>query len=230
MADGIKVRGRTPFVTPWRTIQLADKATDLAPAVLGLNLNPPNALASTDWIHPMKYVGIWWGMHLGTMTLELGAEARRDHGQHEAVHRFRRGQRVRRRAGRGVEHGLGRRLDRQPERLLLHPGVPRLRPEGRRRVRQAEGRAADRPQRDLGRDRELRAPARQRLRPVSVAGPRCHQDRLRHRPDHRGPLALLAVHGASTTAGSSRRPPGTASCWTSTSRCTTPASGAPGRT
>lgn len=72
LADGIKVRGRTPFVTPWRTIQLADRATDLAPSVLGLNLNPPNALASTDWIHPMKYVGIWWGMHIGTMTWSSG--------------------------------------------------------------------------------------------------------------------------------------------------------------
>src|SRR3954463_2027945 len=72
MADGIKVRGRTPFVTPWRTIQLADKATDLAPSVLGLNLNPPNALASADWIHPLKYVGIWWGMHIGTMTWSSG--------------------------------------------------------------------------------------------------------------------------------------------------------------
>jgi alpha-glucosidase len=72
MADGTKVRGRTPFVTPWRTIQLADKATDLAPSVLGLNLNPPSMLASTDWIHPMKYVGIWWGMHIGTMTWSSG--------------------------------------------------------------------------------------------------------------------------------------------------------------
>jgi alpha-glucosidase len=72
MADGIKVRGRTPFVTPWRTIQLADRATDLAPSVLGLNLNPPNTLASTDWIHPMKYVGIWWGMHIGTITWGSG--------------------------------------------------------------------------------------------------------------------------------------------------------------
>jgi alpha-glucosidase len=72
MADGIKVRGRTPFVTPWRTIQLADKVTDLAPSVLGLNLNPPNALAATDWIHPMKYVGIWWGMHLGIMSWSSG--------------------------------------------------------------------------------------------------------------------------------------------------------------
>jgi alpha-glucosidase len=72
MQDGIKVRGRTPFVTPWRTIQLADKATQLSPSVLGLNLNPPNKLASTDWIHPMKYVGIWWGMHIGTMTWSSG--------------------------------------------------------------------------------------------------------------------------------------------------------------
>jgi alpha-glucosidase len=72
MADGIKVRGRTPFVTPWRTIQLADRVTDLSPSLLGLNLNPPNALAGTEWIRPMKYVGIWWGMHIGTMTWESG--------------------------------------------------------------------------------------------------------------------------------------------------------------
>ncbi|MEO8140738.1 MAG: glycoside hydrolase family 97 protein [Gemmatimonadota bacterium] len=72
MGDGIAVRGQTPFVTPWRTIQIADHVTDLAPSLLGLNLNPPNALASTDWIHPMKYVGIWWGMHIGTMTWSSG--------------------------------------------------------------------------------------------------------------------------------------------------------------
>jgi alpha-glucosidase len=71
-ADGIKVRGRTPFVTPWRTIQLADRAVDLVPSVLGLNLNPPNVLPSTDWIRPMKYVGIWWGMHIGTMSWNSG--------------------------------------------------------------------------------------------------------------------------------------------------------------
>ena len=72
MADGIKVRGHTPFVTPWRTIQVADRVTDLAPSVLGLNLNPPNVLPQTDWIKPMKYVGIWWGMHIGTMTWSSG--------------------------------------------------------------------------------------------------------------------------------------------------------------
>jgi alpha-glucosidase len=71
-ADGVKVRGHTPFVTPWRTIQLADRAEDLTPSVLGLNLNPPNVLPSTDWIHPMKYVGIWWGMHIGRFTWASG--------------------------------------------------------------------------------------------------------------------------------------------------------------
>jgi alpha-glucosidase len=70
--DGIKVRGRTPFQTPWRTIQLADRVTELAPSVLGLNLNPPSVIQNTSWIKPMKYVGIWWGMHINTMTWGSG--------------------------------------------------------------------------------------------------------------------------------------------------------------
>jgi alpha-glucosidase len=70
--DGVKVRGHTPFVTPWRTIQIADRAADLAPSVIGLNLNPPNVLPSTDWIKPMKFIGIWWGMHINTMTWSSG--------------------------------------------------------------------------------------------------------------------------------------------------------------
>ncbi|HEX4632504.1 MAG TPA: glycoside hydrolase family 97 N-terminal domain-containing protein, partial [Gemmatimonadales bacterium] len=74
MHDGIKVRGTTPFHTPWRTIQVADSVTRLAPSVLGLNLNPPNVLPSTSWIKPMKYVGIWWGMHLGIYTWATGAK------------------------------------------------------------------------------------------------------------------------------------------------------------
>jgi alpha-glucosidase len=72
LADGVKARARTPFATPWRTIQVADRAADLAPAVLGLNLNPPSALDRADWIRPMKYVGIWWGMHIGVMTWGSG--------------------------------------------------------------------------------------------------------------------------------------------------------------
>ncbi|MDP2470562.1 MAG: glycoside hydrolase family 97 protein, partial [Candidatus Palauibacterales bacterium] len=72
MADGVKARGHTPFNTPWRTIQLADRAADLSPSVLGLNLNPPSVIEDTDWIHPMKYVGIWWGMHIGRDTWASG--------------------------------------------------------------------------------------------------------------------------------------------------------------
>jgi len=63
--NGDKVRGHTPFVTPWRTIQIADRAADLSPSVLGLNLNPPNVLPDVSWIKPMKFIGIWWGMHIG---------------------------------------------------------------------------------------------------------------------------------------------------------------------
>ncbi|MEP6733325.1 MAG: glycoside hydrolase family 97 protein [bacterium] len=71
-ADGVKVRGRTPLITPWRTIQIADRIEDLHPQVLTLNLNPPSRIADVSWIVPDKYVGIWWGMHLNTMTWSSG--------------------------------------------------------------------------------------------------------------------------------------------------------------
>src|SRR2546422_8087928 len=35
-------------------------------------LNPPRVIQNTSWIKPMKYVGIWWGMHIGTMTWSSG--------------------------------------------------------------------------------------------------------------------------------------------------------------
>ena len=72
MHDGVKVHAHTPLITPWRTIQIADRLTDLAPSVLGLNLNPPNKLGDVSWVKPMKYVGIWWGMHINTMTWNSG--------------------------------------------------------------------------------------------------------------------------------------------------------------
>jgi len=74
MADGVKARGRTPFVTPWRTIQLASSVKELAPSLLGLKLNPPSAISNTSWIKPMKYVGIWWGMHMNIWTWSSGSK------------------------------------------------------------------------------------------------------------------------------------------------------------
>ncbi|HSM06432.1 MAG TPA: glycoside hydrolase family 97 protein [Longimicrobiales bacterium] len=76
MADGVKARGSTPFRTPWRTLQVADRVEDLVPSVLALNLNPPSRIDDTSWIEPMRYVGIWWGMHINTYTWGSGP----DHG------------------------------------------------------------------------------------------------------------------------------------------------------
>lgn len=64
--DGIKARIQgESFKTPWRTLQIASQAVGLINSALILNLNEPCALETTDWIRPMKYVGVWWGMHLG---------------------------------------------------------------------------------------------------------------------------------------------------------------------
>lgn len=72
MVDGVKARRATPFETPWRTIQIADRVEDLQPSVLALNLNPPSVLDDTSWIEPMTYVGIWWGMHIGVNSWGSG--------------------------------------------------------------------------------------------------------------------------------------------------------------
>jgi alpha-glucosidase len=68
-ATGPKVSRTAPFNTPWRTIQIADSAPALYHASdIILNLNEPNALGDVSWVEPFKYVGVWWGMHLGTET------------------------------------------------------------------------------------------------------------------------------------------------------------------
>ena len=57
-ADGWKVKTKTPFSTPWRTVIITDKAGDLIQSKLMLNLNEPNKLGDVSWFKPMKYVGI----------------------------------------------------------------------------------------------------------------------------------------------------------------------------
>ena len=54
------------FQTPWRTVQIAHSAVGLINSSLILNLNEPCALADVSWIKPMKYIGVWWSLHLGT--------------------------------------------------------------------------------------------------------------------------------------------------------------------
>lgn len=71
-SDGVKVKGAAPFQTPWRTIQIAESPGDLLTSYLILNLNEPNRLSDVSWIKPGKYIGIWWGMHLGKYTWGSG--------------------------------------------------------------------------------------------------------------------------------------------------------------
>lgn len=71
-SDGVRVYGAVPFRSPWRTLQVADTPGGLVTSYLVLNLNEPSRLADTAWIEPGKYVGVWWGMHLGTQTWDSG--------------------------------------------------------------------------------------------------------------------------------------------------------------
>ncbi|NWF90486.1 MAG: glycoside hydrolase family 97 N-terminal domain-containing protein, partial [Ignavibacteriaceae bacterium] len=59
---------QTPCKTPWRTIIIADKAEDILSSKLILNLNEPTKIKDVSWIKPIKYVGIWWEMHIGYST------------------------------------------------------------------------------------------------------------------------------------------------------------------
>ena len=67
-AIGDKAYLRTPSVSPWRTIMVSDDARDIVASKMILNLNEPNKIEDTSWIKPMKYVGIWWEMHVGKAT------------------------------------------------------------------------------------------------------------------------------------------------------------------
>ncbi|MDR0506031.1 MAG: glycoside hydrolase family 97 protein [Dysgonamonadaceae bacterium] len=71
-SNGIKVYAQTPFVSPWRTIILADDLNRLVNARIMLNLNEPSKIKNTSWIKPAKYTGIWWGMHKEKYTWAQG--------------------------------------------------------------------------------------------------------------------------------------------------------------
>ena len=91
---GYKVKRKLPFKTPWRTIQIAENAGDLIESKLIVNLNEPNQLGNISWFEPMKYVGIWWPMHIGTASWDYGmtrdenggwVDTGQAHGQHGAT-------------------------------------------------------------------------------------------------------------------------------------------------
>jgi hypothetical protein len=67
-AVGNKAYLHAPFKTPWRTIVVSDKATDILASKLILNLNDPSVIQDPSWIKPIKFVGVWWEMQIGKST------------------------------------------------------------------------------------------------------------------------------------------------------------------
>ena len=67
-ATGYKGRIQAPCHTPWRTVMVCEKATDVLASRLILNLNDPCVLEDVSWIHPVKYMGVWWEMISGKST------------------------------------------------------------------------------------------------------------------------------------------------------------------
>ena len=68
----VKAYIATPFETPWRMVILTKTLPELVASRIMLNLNEPCKIEDTSWIQPMKFMGIWWGMHIKTMTWEQG--------------------------------------------------------------------------------------------------------------------------------------------------------------
>jgi alpha-glucosidase len=78
---------------------VAPEAAPLLEAHLLLDLNAPNVLGDVPYAKPMKYMGIWWEMHLGKNSWDRAS------GKHGATtqnakktHRLRRTARLPRRA------------------------------------------------------------------------------------------------------------------------------------
>lgn len=67
-AVGNKAYMQAPCKTPWRTVMVTDTAADILASNMIVNLNEPSKIADVSWIKPMKYIGIWWEMHVGKAT------------------------------------------------------------------------------------------------------------------------------------------------------------------
>ena len=95
-AQGVKGRLQAPCKSPWRTVMVCESATDVLASRLILNLNEPCALDDVSWIHPVKYMGVWWEMITGKTqwsytwdlpSVQLGVtdyKTVKPHGQHGA--------------------------------------------------------------------------------------------------------------------------------------------------
>lgn len=61
-ARGNKGYMMSPCISPWRTVMVVDDARKVLASKIILNLNEPCKIEDTSWIHPTKYMGVWWEM------------------------------------------------------------------------------------------------------------------------------------------------------------------------
>ncbi|MEZ4908471.1 MAG: glycoside hydrolase family 97 protein [Saprospiraceae bacterium] len=80
-AIGNKAYLRTPSHSPWRTIMISDDARDIVSSKIIYNLNEPCKIEDVSFIKPMKYVGIWWEMHVGKSTWDYAGSQNGDNTQ-----------------------------------------------------------------------------------------------------------------------------------------------------
>lgn len=66
---------QVPFNTPWRTLIIGDKGTDILASQLIYNLNEPSRIEDTSWIKPQKFMGVWWEMFTGGKTWAYSDDA-----------------------------------------------------------------------------------------------------------------------------------------------------------
>lgn len=60
----VKVKGSTPFKSPWRVIMLGKTPGDLIESEIVQNLNAPCAIEDTDWIKPGLTAWDWWAKRI----------------------------------------------------------------------------------------------------------------------------------------------------------------------
>ena len=73
--DAAGWRGRlcAPCTSPWRTVMVVDDARKVLASRLILNLNEPCAIDDVSWIHPVKFMGVWWEMITGKRSWAYGS-------------------------------------------------------------------------------------------------------------------------------------------------------------
>lgn len=82
---GDKAYLQAPCVSPWRTIMVSDDARKIVSSKMILNLNEPSKIEDTSWIKPMKYVGIWWEMHVGKSTWDYAGSQNAQNTESQAL-------------------------------------------------------------------------------------------------------------------------------------------------